>query len=997
MGEREGGVPGQVADPASAKATEVAAAPLDQRSPMALAPRAFEPTAPYVMPDDAGPGIGAHIGRYVVQRMVGTGGMGLVVAAQDPELGRLVAIKVVAGDHNQAHTRLVREARAMARVSHPNVVTVHEVIRLEDRAAIVMELVDGQDLATWRAAGPRGWREIVAAYVQAARGLAAAHRAGLVHRDFKPTNALIDRDGVVRVTDFGLVRAAGSTDSSSSVDLPPAPGLDLTLTRTGAMIGTPAYMAPEQHAGEPTDARTDQWSLACSLYTALYEQRPFPGEAYSELSAAVLAGALRPEPSDTRVPRPIRAAIRRALSRRPADRFASIDDLIAALSPGRRATLIAAALGATAIAGAVAVALIASGDDGPSCTGLDAPLVAAWNQPRAGELRTRLVSVGGSTPEAADRVVGGLDRYAAEWTAARTRACTLARQGVGSAELLDRRMRCLDQRLVAMSALVGGLAQADRAVLRGAGPAADRLHPIAECTDPRDPVPRPAGAQARAQIAAAEAALARGWALQSLGYFERALPLARQAAETGERTGWSPLLARALILRGDCEDRQGMYKAALATYESAATVAARSQDDALIADALARRFLVLGEHLGRPAEALEGRRYIELALERAGRPQHLRAMWLHFLAIMLHSTQRQDEALEAEVEAVSIWRQIVPAGHVNLVDALETQGNIEIARGQYDRAEDLLQEVLAAKIAARGSQHLSLADTYTNLGVLEVMRGRWRLAIDNWERSVSVSRAAGGASCIATLDIGLVRYEVGQWRAAIEVAREAQRCMEVHRPGESTWVGVASAHVGRVLLALGELDRAGELLPRAIDVLRSAGSPEVAASLADAARLALLRGDRAAARARLDEAVKADKTGGPAVALARAEFARAESGCAAARPAYERAIEAARQDSTSTRSAARCALAECMLAGGKPSEALAAIEPELAWLDEVGADPAAAARARFAAARALVASRGDRHRARSLAVAARDGFASLGAPGRKRSDDVARWLTREGW
>jgi len=297
---------------------------------------AFESTAPCSLASGSEIHAGTRIGRYALQHIVGRGGMGVVVAAHDSELGRQVAIKLVASNDEQARRRLMREAQAMARLSHPNVVTVHDVIRSGDRAGIVMELVDGDDLATWGEARPRGWRAVVAAYVQAARGLAAAHQAGLLHRDFKPSNALIGRDGVVRVTDFGLVRSMNPSDREprepDELDSAIQDGLHLTLTRTGAMIGTPAYMAPEQHGGEPLDARTDQWALACSLYTGLYGQLPFAGASYQELSSAVMTGTVRPEPTDAPVPRSIRLAIRRALAIRPADRFASMDELIAALS-----------------------------------------------------------------------------------------------------------------------------------------------------------------------------------------------------------------------------------------------------------------------------------------------------------------------------------------------------------------------------------------------------------------------------------------------------------------------------------------------------------------------------------------------------------------------------------------------------------------------------------------------------------------------------------------
>ena len=306
---------------------------------MAAITPAFESTAPFA----AAPGFdvrpGTQLGRYEFLHIVGRGGMGLVVAAHDSELDRVVAIKLVASDDEQARRRFMREAQAMARLSHPHVVTVHDVIRFGDRAGIVMELVDGDDLAAWGEARPRGWRAVVSAYVQAARGLAAAHAAGLVHRDFKPSNALIDRNGIVRVSDFGLVRAMREPLGPNELDRASDGGssLDVTLTRTGALMGTPAYMAPEQYNGEPIDARTDQWALACSLYAGVHGHPPFAGATLDEISSSVTTGTLRPESTDAQVPHAVRAAIRRALSRHPADRFTTMHDLIAALSAAAQA------------------------------------------------------------------------------------------------------------------------------------------------------------------------------------------------------------------------------------------------------------------------------------------------------------------------------------------------------------------------------------------------------------------------------------------------------------------------------------------------------------------------------------------------------------------------------------------------------------------------------------------------------------------------------------
>ena len=218
----------------------------------------------------------AQIGRYQMRRLLGSGGMGVVIAAHDPDLDREVAIKIVAGDEA---ARPIREAQAMARLSHPNVVQVYEVVRVGARTAIVMELVEGVELGAWQK--DRSWREIASAYAQACRGLAAAHRAEIVHRDFKPSNALVDEDGVVRVTDFGLAHA--------TKDTPPG------------IAGTPAYMAPEQHRRAAVDARTDQWSLACALYEALHGYRPFAASDPTELAAKVIRGELAPEPADSPV------------------------------------------------------------------------------------------------------------------------------------------------------------------------------------------------------------------------------------------------------------------------------------------------------------------------------------------------------------------------------------------------------------------------------------------------------------------------------------------------------------------------------------------------------------------------------------------------------------------------------------------------------------------------------------------------------------------------
>jgi tetratricopeptide (TPR) repeat protein len=981
----------------------------------------FESTAPFAIEPGLESVVGAQIGRYTIRNIVAFGGMGLVVAAHDAELGRLVAIKLVSSDSGQARRRLVREAQAMAQLSHPNVVTVHEVIWFGDRAGIVMELVDGDNLATWRDSRPRTWREIVAAYTQAARGLAAAHRAGLVHRDFKPSNALINRDGIVRVTDFGLVRAARASSATEpaaepvataagaarpstttpSVDLE-QPGaeavglgaLHITLTQTGAMMGTPAFMAPEQHAGGDVDARSDQWALGCSLYSALYGQRPFAGATHLELAASVQAGAIRPEPADTSVPRPIRAAVRRALALDPADRFESMDAMIDALSPRRPVWLLAAG-GAAAVVAVVAAAVVLGRGEGPTCTGLGAPIDAVWNQARSSALRARFAAIGGfGDDSAADRVVSDLDRYSVGWTGARRRACEEGRQGAGSPVLLDRRMRCLEQRLVEVAAVIDELAAADAAVARGAGAAVDQLHPVAECADPRETVPRPADAKTRAAITAAEETLARASAFYALGQCDRALPLAQEAAGVAERVAWAPLLARALLLRGVCEHRQDRYEQSVATLDRAATAAARAQDDALIAEALSTRFYVLGERLGRPADAMAGRRFIELALERAGQPRRQRALWLHTLAVVLLGQGKTDEALAAQKDATATWRQLVPAGHTNLIDSLQTQANIHSARGEWEASGKLLDEAMASEVAGSGPDHPRVAVVLTNVGLLRVLQGDVPGAVEKWERALAIQRRNKNADWIAAYNVGFARTTLGRWRDGHRELSAALASAGSVAPGQTRPVAWTSAAVGHALTSLGRLDEAQAMLARAVAAARAAGDMSVREALAYTANLALVRGDVAAARTHLAEAEKLAPEKSPFMAVVRADLVRAEKGCSEGRRAYEAALAAAKPDSLTEKTAATTGLAECLIELGDPAAAVATIEPRLAWLEQVGADPGAAARARFALARALVASRGDRERALALAESARAGFATLDAWGQKRAGDVTRWVGR---
>jgi eukaryotic-like serine/threonine-protein kinase len=313
---------------------------------------------------------GARLGRYLIIERVGSGAMGVVYGAYDPELDRKIALKLLKGSEvgreDAGRARLLREAKAMARLAHPNVIAVHDVGIFDGQVFLAMEFLGGGTLKSWLGARPRHWREVRDAFVSAARGLAAAHAAGLVHRDFKPENVLLDRDGRPRVVDFGLAReaAAGAQEGTDAVGFAAtaeSSGNHLeTLTRTGTIMGTPAYMAPEQIVGDATDERTDQFSFCVALYEALYGERPFHGESLLQLLHNVSEGDLEPVPENRAVPAWIRRAVLRGLKADPAQRWPSMAPLIAALEDDpaarHRRRLLAGAAFALVLASAVVVA-----------------------------------------------------------------------------------------------------------------------------------------------------------------------------------------------------------------------------------------------------------------------------------------------------------------------------------------------------------------------------------------------------------------------------------------------------------------------------------------------------------------------------------------------------------------------------------------------------------------------------------------------------------------
>jgi len=517
---------------------------------------------------------GTTVGRYVILDVLGQGGMGVVYAAVDPELDRKVAVKVLRPDASggEAAERLLREGRAIARLAHPNVVAVFDVGTHDGSVFVAMELVDGQGLDGWLDT-PRPWREVVGVFLQAGAGLIAAHAAGMVHRDFKPANVLMGKDGRSRVTDFGLVRLDGTARQSTPVLGRDAPdgrdsdGAAFQLTRTGAVMGTPAYMAPEQFEASAVDAKTDQFSFSVALYEALYAVRPFAGLTLTAIYRAIVDNRVSPAPAGTAVPAWLRQVVLRGLRARPDERHPTLEDMLSALrhDPSPKWRWILAGAGVLAIVALVATMVLSR----PERANLDCDAhagrgLAAWQR-----LRPKL---------AASKMLGELDRFAAELRAAASTECRgeepdPVRRGLVNACLIaqhDRLEILAAESIGATAAIEAGVAEDMAVSPRRPGRCLDQPrtsypHPL-----PTDPTRRQQAIDGHVLFYTAEVTLTEG-------NTDKAEALARQGLALAERSGDDPTLASAWSVMGGVFNQRNDHEGAIAAWHKSITFAERGE------------------------------------------------------------------------------------------------------------------------------------------------------------------------------------------------------------------------------------------------------------------------------------------------------------------------------------------------------------------------------------------------------------------------------------
>jgi len=622
------------------------------------------------------------VGRFHVLERIGRGGMGRVYAAYDPDLDRRIALKLVRADDGGTRDRLLGEAQALARLSHPNVVPVHDVEVIGDEICIVMEFVRGQTVRAWRSAAPRSWREVLGVYRQVGEGLEAAHAAGLVHRDVKPDNAIVGADGRVRVVDFGLARPMVATAAAAS------PGGEPTAAVT-TPAGTPRYMAPEQAAGGAVAAAADQYAFCVALREALGDAAPWLAPALDRGTAAD-----------------------------PTARFASMSELLRALARDpaaiRRRRLLAAAAavvlaGAGAIAGAVwagrapAVAPVAVPVAAiEPCSGGTGEIAAVWNLGKRAALARQLASAGAYGAASAPRLLGALDGYAQRWAASHRAACLAHRRGEHTGDLLDRRMACLARSRSALAAALEVLPPRADVALPEASLAVAALPALEACDDlARLLGAAPPPAAIAGEVARLDGELARAAVLLEAGRPDEARDIAGAAVNRARRIDHAPVLARGLVSLGRAAMALEPRRRAVAPLREATAVALRTGDDALAVEAYARRAWIEGmdDHGG---DILDGLAVVEALAERIPEGGFVRALLHNNVAAVEWGAGHRDRADAA------MQRALTEAGAVPEpapIELLRIRGNLAIHVADPARRDAVFAATVAALTARLGDDH----------------------------------------------------------------------------------------------------------------------------------------------------------------------------------------------------------------------------------------------------------------------------------------------------
>lgn len=756
-----------------------------------------------VMFQDAGesddPMVGVAFGRYVIEAPLGSGGMGLVYRATDPVLARDVALKLVNADEIDAadRARMLGEARAMAKLRHPNVVTVHDAGVDGDELYIAMELVEGMTLGQWCREHPGRWRDTVEHGVAAARGLAAAHRAGIVHRDIKPDNILVGKDGQARVCDFGLARSLGDGKGKA---------------------GTPGFVAPEVEAGGEATPRSDQYSLCVSLLACL---RP-----------AQTAGAeVRPRG----VSRRIYKALRRGMSEAPEARFADVEALARALAAGisrRRMVFQAAALGAIGAVGAAIMSWPAGSDATSACEEFRGRAATLWNDSTKAKVAA---AISGLDVAVADpwgkKLEQRLDGYVKTWVEARTDICKQqARESMARAEAA-RRVACLESAYSDLAGLIDALGASDPARVRNALDTSFQLPSLSRCTSnaplhlPAAPPPELAD-----QLRETEHGIGKVSQLKDAGRMVDATELARTLDVKAASLGYGPLRAKTLSTLAGCLARTGDIAGAREKLERAAQIAAQSGAEHERAVALINLIT---------AHAMAGDSDGALDAAKRAAPVVARLKSAPMAAALsealgaTHARLRDTAAAEAAFRrALESWTEVYGGDHPRVARSLMNLGSVVQMTGDLDAAGDYHRRGYEMMVRIFGAGHPETASALGAWGTNLRHGGKPHKAREKFEQVVAIGKGQPRIVVMAQANICDILINTEKLDLAIPACDEALRIAAKLYGENSPQTSWQLLLLGRAHYHREELKIARKFLERAYSLRKD--QPDLRRELADA-------------------------------------------------------------------------------------------------------------------------------------------------------------------
>jgi tetratricopeptide (TPR) repeat protein/predicted Ser/Thr protein kinase len=845
--------------------------------------------------------------QYEIERLLGVGGMGAVYLARDAKLDRPVALKVHRVSTQAA--RLHREAIAMAKLSHPNVVVVYEVGELEGHPFVAMEYVPGDTLRAW--AKGKSWREVLRAFVAAGEGLAAVHAAGLVHRDVKPDNILVGKDGRVRLGDFGLA-ALPSTDAMPE-DTP-----HVSLTATGSIVGTPAYMAPEQLEGKPVDARTDQFAFCVAVWELLAGMRPFSGETLETIRTAIRSGEL--QSGKRRMPGVVRRALARGLAPDPAARYRGMPQLLAAFrSALRRGRVIAgAAVGSVIVAGVIAWSLWPRTDPTVACKGAGRDLVELFP---SSVVTAAMEGLGSGAGGPRDIVQRAYARFGSDYMRVAADACVAEKRGQWSRELAAASRECRTYgartaRELFAAAADPSLARADAAQI------ATLLPDLTPCVDARflagwqplasDPAQVPAIVAARARLDAA----AHLSDLGHVGSLRRAeADLAQSPVASAPAIAGRLALVRALIAREDlhydASEKQlaDVYFASRAREDGELALLAVSElirsaselrRDAEVAARWVRDGLAEADRnaVRLPGAAAEVYLTAAIAANEAGDPKKALELAHHaeelahghsdieigVLALRSDANEmlgKLDQALSDNADYLDHQRQALGEHHPALASALAQRASILIDANRAEEARPVIDEALKL-VSEEQAPVLTLAGVDANLGaVLTDLQDPRAEEVLQRARDAWVKAYGEDHPDVAQVDsnLGLVANDHGDHARAVELLSHAARVLEKTLGAEHVDLAGALFNLAVAQRDDGKLDEAAATARRcaAIYAAHQPRSLRHVNSLALVAQISNVRHDLdgalAAASAAID--IDPDDNDAPTRAWPRLEAAKA--------------------------------------------------------------------------------------------------------------------------